>query len=139
MIKNLLVNAGDKRNVGFKKSPGGGHGKSLQFSCLENPMDRGAYGLQFIGSQRVGQDWSDSAPYIISLLTPKGANSTPTQILLLMWITLFNCWLLKKVKLFSPQISNAKQLLSMFQLTEHLLHTLPYFATNVQNQVDSFS
>ena len=67
-------------------------------------------GLQSIGSQRVGQDWSDSAPDIISLLTPKGANATPTQILLLMWITLFNRWLLKKVKLPSPQTGNAKQL-----------------------------
>ena len=28
---------------GSKRSPGGGHGNSLQYSCLENPMDRGAW------------------------------------------------------------------------------------------------
>ena len=46
-VKNLLVNAGDIRDVGsipgLGRSPGGGHGNSLQYSCLENPMDRGAW------------------------------------------------------------------------------------------------
>ena len=37
------------------RSPGGGHGNPLQYSCLENPMDRGAWWTtQFIASQRVG-------------------------------------------------------------------------------------
>ena len=35
------------------RSPGGGHGNPLQYSCLENPTDRGA-----IGSQRVRHDWT---------------------------------------------------------------------------------
>ena len=35
-------------------SPGGGHGNPLQYSCLENPMDRGAWGLWSIDSQSVG-------------------------------------------------------------------------------------
>ena len=38
------------------RSPGGGHGSPLQYSCLENPMDRGAWWLQSMGSQRVGHD-----------------------------------------------------------------------------------
>ena len=38
------------------RSPGGGHGSSLQYSCLENPMDRGGGGLQSVGSQSVGHD-----------------------------------------------------------------------------------
>ena len=43
-------------------SPGGGHGNPLQYSCLENPMDRRAQrGLWFMGLQRVGHDWSNSA------------------------------------------------------------------------------
>ena len=46
MIKNLPDNAGDVRNSGSipgsGRSPGGGHGNPLQYSCLENPMDRGA-------------------------------------------------------------------------------------------------
>ena len=33
---------------GSGRSPGGGHGNPLQYSCLENPMDRGACGLQSI-------------------------------------------------------------------------------------------
>ena len=46
VVKNLPASAGDARDSGFipmsGRSPGGGHGNSLQHSCLENPMDRGA-------------------------------------------------------------------------------------------------
>ena len=45
--------------IGSGRSPGGGHGNSLQYFCLENPMDRG--GLQSIGLQRVEHYWSDIA------------------------------------------------------------------------------
>ena len=45
MVKNLPANAGDIRDIGsvpgLGKSPGGGYGNPLQYSCLENPMDRG--------------------------------------------------------------------------------------------------
>ena len=40
---------------------GEGNGNPLQYSCLENPVDRGAGGLLSIGSHRVGHDWSDLA------------------------------------------------------------------------------
>jgi len=44
MIKNSPANTGDTRDVGlilgWGRSPGGGHGKQLQYSCLGNPMDR---------------------------------------------------------------------------------------------------
>ena len=47
MIKNLPANPGDARDVGsilgLGRSPGGGHDNPLQYSCLENPMDRGAW------------------------------------------------------------------------------------------------
>ena len=46
--KNLLVNAGDERDTGSipgsGRCPGGGHGNLLQYSCLENPMDREPWG-----------------------------------------------------------------------------------------------
>ena len=46
MVKNLPANAGVIRDVasipGLGRSPGGGHGNLLQYSCLENPMVRGA-------------------------------------------------------------------------------------------------
>ena len=44
-VKNLTANAGDLREVGSipgsGRSPGGGHGNPFQYSCLENPVDRG--------------------------------------------------------------------------------------------------
>ena len=41
------------------RSPGKGNDNPLQYSYLENPMDRGTWGLQSIGLQRVGHNWSD--------------------------------------------------------------------------------
>ena len=42
MVKNLPANAGDTGlTPGLGRSPEGGHGNPLQYSCLENPMDRG--------------------------------------------------------------------------------------------------
>ena len=47
MVKNLPANAGDRKDMGsipgLGRSLGGGHGNPLQYSCLENPMDRGAW------------------------------------------------------------------------------------------------
>ena len=48
MVKKPLDSAGDLRDagsvLGSGRSPGGGHDNPLQYSCLENPMDRGAWG-----------------------------------------------------------------------------------------------
>ena len=44
MVKNLHANAGDVGLVpGSGRSPGEGNGNPPQYSCLENPMDRGAW------------------------------------------------------------------------------------------------
>ena len=47
VVKNLPANAGAAGDTGSVpesgRSPGGGHGNPLQYSCLENPMDRGAW------------------------------------------------------------------------------------------------
>ena len=47
VVKNLPANAGDIRDMGSipgsGRSPEGGHGNPFQYSCLENPMDRGAF------------------------------------------------------------------------------------------------
>ena len=55
MVKNPLANERGIKDMGSipesGRSPGGGHGNPLQYSCLENLMDRGADGLQSIGSQ----------------------------------------------------------------------------------------
>ena len=47
VVKNPPANAGDVKDLGSipgsGRSPGGGHGNPLQYSCLENPIDRGAW------------------------------------------------------------------------------------------------
>ena len=46
VVKNLPDNPGGRRDAGLipgsGRSPGGGHGNPFQYSCLENPIDRGA-------------------------------------------------------------------------------------------------
>ena len=67
VIKNLPAKVGDKRDTGsipgLGRSPGEENGNPLQHSCLENPMDEGAWWatqkpgrLQSTGLQRVGHD-----------------------------------------------------------------------------------
>ena len=55
MVKNLPANAGDIRDMssisGSRRSPGGGPGNPLQYSCLENPMTEEPGGLQSMGSE----------------------------------------------------------------------------------------
>ena len=59
VVMNPSANAGDIRDAGLiprsGRSPGGGDGNPLQYSCLENPMDRGAW--QAIG-HRVAKSWT---------------------------------------------------------------------------------
>ena len=59
VLKNLPANAGDIRDVGLipgsGRSPGGGHGNPLQYSCLENSIDRGAWWATLHG---VSKSWT---------------------------------------------------------------------------------
>ena len=58
-VKNPPVNAGHIRDAGsvpgWGRSPGGGHGHPLQYSCLENSMDRGAWQATV---HRVTKSWT---------------------------------------------------------------------------------
>ena len=78
VVKSPHANAGDIRDSGLipgsGRFPGGRHGDSLQYSCLENPMDRRAWWATVHGSQRAGHNWSSLAhvPYLISLLVEQG-------------------------------------------------------------------
>ena len=55
MVKILPANAGDVGSIsGLGRSPGEENGKPL-YSCLENPMDRGARGATVRGVQRVSE------------------------------------------------------------------------------------
>ena len=55
VVKNMPANAGDERDVGLilglERSPGGVHGNPLQYSCLENLMDRGPWQATVRGAQ----------------------------------------------------------------------------------------
>ena len=54
--KESTCSAGDLGSVpGWGRSPGGGHGNPLQYSCLENPTDRGA---RRAAAQRVAKSWT---------------------------------------------------------------------------------
>ena len=59
VVKNLPANAGDERDAGLipglGRSPGRGHDNPLQYSCLENPMDRGAWQAMVCG---VAKSWT---------------------------------------------------------------------------------
>ena len=63
VVNNLTANAGDIRDMGSipgsGRCPGGGHGKPLQYSCLENPMDRGAWWAAVDGVARSQTRLSD--------------------------------------------------------------------------------
>ena len=60
VVKNPSANAGNTRGVGLTpglgRSPGGGNGNPFQYSCLKNPVDRGAWQATVHGSQRVRHD-----------------------------------------------------------------------------------
>jgi len=60
VVKNPPANAGDKRNVGsipgLGRFPGGGNSNPLQYSCLGNPMDGGAWQAAVHG---VAQTWNN--------------------------------------------------------------------------------
>ena len=56
MVKNPPANAGDTGSIpGLGRPPGGGNGNPLQYSCLENPMDRGAWWATVHG---VSKSWT---------------------------------------------------------------------------------
>ena len=55
--KKPACNAGDQVSTpGLGRSPGGGHGNPPQYSCLENPKDRGAWQATVYGTARVGHN-----------------------------------------------------------------------------------
>ena len=55
LTKESTCNAGAGLIPGWGRSPGGGHGNPLQYSCLENPMDRGA---RQATTQGVAESWT---------------------------------------------------------------------------------
>ena len=73
MLKILSTNVGDGRDAGsipgLGRPPGEGHGNPLQYSCLENSMDRGAWWATVLG---VAQSWTPLSTHAHTKNKPKG-------------------------------------------------------------------
>ena len=76
MVKNLPANSGDTDLIpGLGRYPGGGNGNPLQYSCLENSMDRGAWWATFHGIARVRHDLVTNYHYLGQITTRYKANT----------------------------------------------------------------
>ena len=86
VIKNLPANAGDIRDTGsvpeLGRSPGEGHGNPLQYSCLENPMDRGAW---WATVHRVAKSWTQLKRFSMHTLMLSHSLSPPFLTLTVTW------------------------------------------------------
>ena len=64
-VQESACNAGDPDSIpGLGSSPGEGNGNPLQYSCLENPMDRGAWWAVVYGVTSVGHGLAAKTPHI---------------------------------------------------------------------------
>ena len=93
MVKNSPANTGDIRDVGsipgLGRSPGRGHSNPLQYSCLENPMDRGAW---WATVHRVAQSWTSC-----SNLACMQTRTCLLEVDELYWVAVFNTWNIETV------------------------------------------
>ena len=101
VIQNLPANSGDMRDPGSipgpGRSPGWGHSNPLQYSCLENPMDRGAWQAIVHGVAKSWtrlSDWTELNWYICN------------------WITLLYTWnitlLINYTPIWASQVASGK-------------------------------
>ena len=80
MVKNLPANVEDVGGTGWipglGRPPGGAHGNPLQYSCLENPMNRGAWQITV---HRVTKSWTQSDLAHIHIIALYAENHSSTQ------------------------------------------------------------
>ena len=79
--KESACNVGDLRSIpGSGRSPGEGNGNPLQYSCLENPMDRGTWRAIVHGVSRVGHNLATKPPpppkFMLSTVQQREINYT---------------------------------------------------------------
>ena len=70
VVKNSPANA-EVRDVGSVPGLGGGHGNSLQYSCLENPMDRGVWWTAVHGTTESDTTEKLSTEHILRIGLPR--------------------------------------------------------------------
>ena len=72
VVKNLPANAGDARNMGLipglGRSPGEGNGSPVEFPCLENPMDKGAWKSTIRGVTKSWSRLTDFTSHFLSFI-----------------------------------------------------------------------
>ena len=82
VINYLPANAGDIRDAGsipgLGRSSGEGHGNPLQYSCLENPMDRGAWWV-LVHRGNKESDTTEPLTLSFSIFSTNGAGETKCQ------------------------------------------------------------
>ena len=99
VVKNLPANAGQRRNVGLvpgsERYPGGGHGSPLQYSCRENPIDRGVWqaAVHRVTKSQTWLKWLSITHMLewLGLLTgfPGNKNSQAETSLVVQWLRLW--------------------------------------------------
>ena len=92
--KESACNAGDTRDVGlipgWGRSPGGGHGNPLQYSCLENPTDRGVWRATLHGVTKSRTRLSDGTMSLKHLSQRPGHHHSTGQTTVLPLVLLFS-------------------------------------------------
>ena len=78
IVKKLPANAGDIRDAGL--IPGGRHGNSLQYSCLENPKDRGAWWATVHGATKSRTQLKRQHTALIGVKTDTLTNGTEIRV-----------------------------------------------------------
>ena len=127
VVKNPSASAGEVRDTGSiprsGRSPGGGYGNPLQYSCLENPMDRGAWQATVHRvAKRVGHKWSELActhAYGVLRRFPSSGGRTENDLL----PTQVQLWIIDSITLHLAQkaekvsVRETEALFFLFQLT----------------------
>ena len=82
-VKNPPANSGDVRDMdlipGWGRSPEGGHGNPLQYSCLENPMDRGPWQATVHGVTKSRTQLNDFTFFLSIFLVIKDGQALHSQ------------------------------------------------------------
>ena len=143
--KESACNAGAAGNMGSisgsGRSPGGGHGNPLQYSYLENPMDRGAWRniVHRVTKNRTQLKWlSIHAQFLIILYTPVVSVVTSFLFLILLFWALYLFFLMNLAKGLSILFIFSKNQLLLSLVIYCFLHLyFIYFSLDLYNFIPS--
>ena len=112
VCEESACNAGDPGSI-----PGEGNGHPLQYSCLGNPLDRGAWWATAHGVTRVGHDLATKPPPKIHMILPiTGFQAKETLSMYLNWNKFI--WTLKKKKNFINVLSSLRNILVPYKMVK---------------------